>query len=57
MSLGKTLWSQKHAPQAEEDLIVNKKKILELKEFLNSHDSLDPSQRSPCLLMLSGILW
>ena len=43
-----TLWVEKHAPRTEEDLVIHKKKIQAVKEYLNS------AEGASRLMLLSG---
>lgn len=50
------LWSQKHRPSTEGELVINKKKIYEVKDFLQQEIDSATNQSGPRLLMISGYL-
>ena len=53
---GTELWSRKHAPKEEAQLIVHKKKLAELRDFLRSSTEENGTAPSSKLLLVSGCI-
>ena len=51
---GTELWSRKHAPKEEAQLIVHKKKLAELREFLRASADNNGANSTSKLLLVSG---